>query len=383
MMSWSGRYLSRLLGRNLGRSLLSLLLAALLAFAFGLVTVLRGIYAELYRDVEVKAVFAGGLSYDRALKIADSGYVRDPYYEYTVQNGQVEMEGTFIVLTNRLDRQTSDPVDWLEGWDESAAMNSEERVLVMYESKAEELGVSLGDMVRVNETDWFHHVSGMGQTTLGPGETELDMRDRFRPFFQVVGIIHSPQRIETVFIPAVARYRVVFLVPKLDLDIAEYTLVDYHQAAEFKDYARGELDKNLNQVRFTLDTSYADRIYQMHRLLETLYPLTVAAALLLGAVLPGLIVLHASRELSILRALGAKVGRCVGLYALAQALCALVGLALGTVLVLAVRRPELNTVARAFALYTAAHLAACAVGSGAFAWACARKHVLAQLTARE
>jgi hypothetical protein len=73
----------------------------------------------------------------------------------------------------------------------------------------------------------------------------------------------------------------------------------------------------------------------------------------------------------------------VGLYALAQALCALVGLALGTVLVLALRRPELNTVARAFALYTAAHLAACAVGSGAFAWACARKHVLAQLTARE
>ena len=65
MMDWSFRYLCRLLGRNPGRSLLSLGLAALLALAFGLVTVLRGIYAELYQNVEVRAVFTG-LSYARA-----------------------------------------------------------------------------------------------------------------------------------------------------------------------------------------------------------------------------------------------------------------------------------------------------------------------------
>ena len=79
-MSWSGRYLSRLLGRSPGRSLLSLLLAALLAFAFGLVTVLRGLYAELYRQVEVKPVVST-IGYERAMKIENSGYVRDPYYE--------------------------------------------------------------------------------------------------------------------------------------------------------------------------------------------------------------------------------------------------------------------------------------------------------------
>ena len=82
MKTWSTRYLRRLLGRNLGRSALSLLLAALLAFAFGLVTVLRGMYAELYKNVEVKAQFSGGLGYNRAVKLAGSGYVRDPFYEY-------------------------------------------------------------------------------------------------------------------------------------------------------------------------------------------------------------------------------------------------------------------------------------------------------------
>ena len=154
-------------------------------------------------------------------------------------------------------------------------------------------------------------------------------------------------------------------------------------AAEFIEYSKKEIDKDENSVRFHMDTSYADRIYKIHQLIETLYPLTIAAALLLGGILPGLIVLHASRQISVLRALGAKTGECVGIYTLAQVLCALAGLVLGLALVLAVQRPELGAVLRPFGVYLAAHLAACAVGSGAFAWLCARKHVLAQLQAKE
>ena len=382
-MNWGARYLCRLLGRNLGRSLLSLLLAALLACAFGLVTLLRDMYAELYKNVEVKAVFSGGLSYDRALKIAESGYVRAPYYEYAVPDVQIGMEGAKGIITNRLDVRVTEPVSWLAGWDERKTMNTEEKVVVLYSYHAEKLGISLGDMVRVNESDWWANLTAFGMYELKPGETPLELRDRFRPFFRVVGIIQSEDRNMTVFFPAEARYKLLFLVPKLDLDIAEYTLNDYHMAADFSAYARGELDKNQNQVRFTLDTSYADRIYQMHRLLETLYPLTVAAALLLGAVLPGLVVLHGAKEITILRALGAKTQKCIELYALGQVLSAALGLVMGFAAVLLARKPELFSTARPFAGYLIAHLAACAIGSGAFAWTCARKHVLAQLTARE
>ena len=382
-MSWSLRFLRRLLGRNPGRSLLSLLLAALLAFAFGLVTVLRGVYAELYKNVEVKAAFSGGLSYDRAQKIAGSGYVRDPYYELYTPDGQVEMENAAFIFTNRLDRQVTDPVDWLPGWDAETAMNTEEKILVMYASHAEHLGVGLGDMVRVNEKDWWAKLTAFDPNNLRAGETPMDLRDRHRPFFKVVGIIRSEANNQTVFVPTAARNMVIFLVPKMELDIAEFTLVDYHLAAEFTAYAKGELDKIQTPVRLTLDTSYADRIYEMHRLLETLYPLTIAAALLLGGILPGLTVLHASKEVSILRALGTKTGKCVGIYALAQVLCALVGLILGFVLVILIQKPELKAVLKPFGIYLAAHLAACAVGSGVFAWLCARKHVLAQLQAKE
>ena len=381
--NWRGRYLRRLLGRNLGRSALSLGLAALLAFAFGLITVLRGIYADLYQNVEVKAAITGGLSYDQAVKIADSGYVRAPFYEYVAQVGCIELEMSTIILTNRLDQRVSEPIDWLEGWDAEKAMNTDEKVLVMYSTHAEHFGFHLGDMVRVNEGDWWLNVTGFGLDPLKPGETPLERRDARRPFFQLVGIIQTEVDEKTAFIPAEARWKVLFLVPKLELDIAEYTLIDYHQAAEFTDYVKGQLDKSQNAVKFTMDTSYADQIYRIHQLIESLYPLAVAAALLLGGVLPGLIVLHGSREISILRALGVRARDCVILYTLSQVLCALAGLVLGIAAVLVALRPELGEVIVPFAIYLAAHLAACAIGSSVFAWLCARKRVLEQLQAKE
>ena len=382
-MNWAVRYLARLMGRNFGRSLLCLLLAGLLAFAFGVLTVLRGIYGELYRNVEVKGDFTGGLSYTRAVKISECGYVRDPFYEFVAQDGMIEMESAAIILTNRLDVRVSEPVEWLEGWDEETAMNTEEKVLVMYSTHAERFGFQLGDMVRVNEGSWWQNVIAFGTDPLKPGETSMERRDARRPFFRLVGIIQTEFQQETAFIPAAARYKLLFLVPKLNLDIAEYTLVDYHQAAEFREYARGELDKEETPVRFHMDTSYADRIYKIHQLIETLYPLTIAAALLLGGVLPGLTVLHGSKQISVLRALGAKIGKCVGIYTLAQVLCAFAGLILGFILVILIQKPDLRTVARPFGLYLAAHLAACALGSGVFAWLCARKRVLEQLQAKE
>ena len=93
--------------------------------------------------------------------------------------------------------------------------------------------------------------------------------------------------------------------------------------------------------------------------------------------------LHASRQISVLRALGAKIGKCVGIYTAAQLLCALFGLVLGFLLVILTQRPVFGAVARPFGAYLAAHLTACALGSGVFAWLSARRHVLELLQAKE
>ena len=380
-MTWEWRYLCRVLGRSIGRSLLSLMLATLLAVAFGLLTVLRSIYGELYQHVEVKPVVSG-IGYERAQRIERSGLVRDPYYEARCQDSQIQMEDTPVCLVNRLDKLVDDPVEWTEGWNEEEFGNSQRLVCVMYAAHARALDVGLGDRVRVNEQAWLANLS-MNGNPFEPGETVEELRDRRRPFFTVVGLIRSESKDRTVFAPVGTNKNLSCLFPVFLLDIAEYTLTDYHRAEDLNVVVKEAMDGGKGNARFHMDTSNADRIYRIHRLIETLYPLTIAVALLLGGVLPGLTVLHASREISVLRALGAKAGKCVGIYTLAQVLCAFAGLVLGLALVLAVQRPELGAVLRPFGVYLAAHLAVCAVGSGVFAWLCARKHVLAQLQAKE
>ena len=380
-MSWSGRYLGRVLGRSPGRSLLSLLLAALLAFAFGVLTVLRGVYGDLYQNTEIKPVLSR-IGYERAMKVAASGYVRDPYLEARSVDSQIELEDANIYFVNRFDNLLRDPdITWAEGWDEETFLSSPRQVMLMNARHAQALGVELGDKVRVNERLWLANLARAEVSPL-PNETTLEFRDRLRPFATVVGLLHTETADTIAYMPIAAGKQYSCLFPVFYMDIAEYVLLDYHSTGEFREFIKGVMDGS-QDARFNMDTSNADRIYRIHRLIETLYPLTIAAALLLGGVLPGLTVLHASREISVLRALGAKIGKCTGIYTLAQVLCALAGLALGFVLVLCLQKPDPAAVLRPFGLYLAAHLAACALGSGVFAWLSARKHVLAQLQAKE
>ncbi len=380
-MNWSGRYLRRLLGRNLGPSLLSLLLAALLAFAFGLLTVLRDIYREAYGNAEVRAVFIGGLPYASAQRLEKSGLVQNPRYEYVNQNGEIEFKTGTLVFLSGLDRYAQEGADWLEGWDEAAFAASDGEVCVMSAGTAQRLGLRLGDLARVEEKDYLSSL--MQDLKLTDYAEALEIRDQRRPNLQIVGLIRSQSYDNTLYVPVSAWKHFYWISNQLTLDIAEYSLTDYHRAEEFRSYSKEILSRIDHVVKLDLDTSYADRIYKLHQLIETLYPLTVAAALLLGGVLPGLTVLHASREISVLRALGTKIRKCVGIYTLAQLLCAFFGLLLGFVLVLLIQRPELAAVLKPFGIYLAAHLAACALGSGVLAWICARKHVLAQLQAKE
>ena len=273
-------------------------------------------------------------------------------------------------------------MDWAEGWDEAAFGSTQRLVCVMNAAYAESLGIGLGDRVRVNEKAWIANLS-MNGNPFEPGETVEELRDRRRPFFTVVGLIQSDTADRTVFAPVGTSINLSCLFPVFLLDIAEYTLTDYHRSAELTAVVKEAMDGGKRNSRFHMDTSNADRIYKIHRLMETLYPLTIIAALLMGGALPGLTVLHASREISVLRALGARAAKCVGIYTMVQVMCALAGLIVGLTLVLLIQRPVFAVVVRSFGVYLAAHLTTCAIGSGFFSWLCARKHVLAQLQAKE
>ncbi len=383
-MEFKLRYMFKNNSRNWVRCLLSIVLAALLFFAFGLLTSLRGIYAKLYQEVDVRAVLYGGVPYETAQKISESEYVTDPYYEHINKDCDIELHTADTVFTNKFPKDVAKNITWLNGWNEEKFMSSTNKVCVMFESHAAEYGLALGNMVRFEEKNFTSMlIDGLSLKEKVPQEFILEKRDAVRPKLQIVGIVKDTNIERMMYIPLSAWRNYTWMLKDMPLDLASYSLVDYHESEAFETYAKSILSQVKNVVKIHIDTSEADRIYNIHRLIETLYPITVVAALLLGGILPGLTVLHCSKEISTLRALGTKKRTTIFIYTLGQLMLAFVGLLLGVGAMFLTKDLNLAEVTKPFALYFVGHILACGLGSGIFAWLAARKDVLSLLQARE
>ena len=164
--------------------------------------------------------------------------------------------------------------------------------------------------------------------------------------------------------------------PDLKVEYALYTLRDYEDIQAFREYFLTETAREQGNPSLYLDTAEADQVHRMANLLNTLYPIAVGVALLLGGVLPGLMVLQNSRETAILRVLGMSRKRVCAMLTGEQVLLCILGLILGA--------------AAAFFLgagweltYPGLHLAACLIGSIIFAWVSTGKDLLSLLQAKE
>ena len=132
-----------------------------------------------------------------------------------------------------------------------------------------------------------------------------------------------------------------------------------------------------------MDTSDADRIYRVYRLIETLYPLTVAAALILGTLLPVLMILQEQKEAAILRALGWSKKLTIRRLTLEQALLCLMGLALALLALFAVNGLGFLGVILVPVLYVIAHFALCVGASAAISASILQKSPMRLLQVKE
>ena len=132
-----------------------------------------------------------------------------------------------------------------------------------------------------------------------------------------------------------------------------------------------------------MDTSDADRVYNTYRLIETLYPIAFAAAVLTAAILMGLLILLRAREAALLRVLGTTKGRTRTLLTLEQILLCVVGVVLALCVLFAMNGAGLAAPAAAIGVYLAFHLVACAVGSTVAAVSVTKSKVLELLQVKE
>lgn len=261
-------------------------------------------------------------------------------------------------------------------------MSLNEKVCLLPAGLMEELGLELGDTVELNTQGYTGIIM-----TYHPEYTPAEMEEayhRHSVYCKVVGRVLTESIGNTACIPVTANPLFRNLVHPFILDLAEYNLSDYHKADEFGKYAQAVVDSARNDPPlFLMDTSEADNIYKIYRLIETLYPIAVVIAVLIGAVLPGLIIIQTAKEASILRVLGTIKRRTRVMLILEQLMLCLLGLILSFAVLGIVNGAAIFGVAGPLSIYCGLHFIGCTVGTTIAAVTVTRRKILELLQVKE
>ena len=378
-MTASLGYTLRHARRAVVKSFLAILLALLLAAAVGRLDALRRHYDALCRSVEVKGVVSGGLTVYRAEKLGEIEEVKHTYLENIRQRTEFmqaddTIHSCILCFSSDYTVNAGAEAEWLEGWDQERFQMAASRVCLMTTTLAEELEIVPGDRIRITEDSYLNTLR-MGDPTATMDEL-IERYKQNRSPTTVVGLVQNENHANRLWLPIHKMDIYASAFPDLKVEYALYTLRDYGDIQAFREIFLAETAREKGNPSLYLDTAEADRVHRMAGLLNTLYPIAVGIALLLGGVLPGLMVLQNSRETAILRVLGMSRERVCAMLTGEQVLLCVVGLILG--------------VAATFFLgagweltYPGLHLAACLIGSIIFAWVSTGKDLLSLLQAKE
>ncbi|MCL2126147.1 MAG: hypothetical protein FWH33_09210 [Oscillospiraceae bacterium] len=172
------------------------------------------------------------------------------------------------------------------------------------------------------------------------------------------------------------------------LDYAEYTIPTNVDTDEFLDFAHSKVVASIGGIgatsaSFMLDTEEADSLRTAIDLLDALFPVIFAAAVILGGVFPGLAVMQLEREAAIMRSLGTTKKRARTMLVTEQAALCLAGLSCAAALLVVINGVLVSLFTMLLGNYAAAHLAACTAGSAICAVIVTRRGILELLQVKE
>jgi len=391
-------YSTRHIRRTLIKSMLSITLTMLLFVAVGEYTTIRETYRSIYEGIEIKAFFTNGLSLRSAIQIRDSGYVSHPYCEYTF-NGECDFTPALIIMTSDIEHfyESQVEVEYLGGFDPATLheIRAQENMVCILESGLmHSLGLRLGDEVWINETGLLDRLTNLYIEGVEGAEhiTEqwrklYEVLDSHSAFYTIVGRAESGMEPSSVYIPVSSGLSPV-IGNSLTLNLVEYTLNDHLMADEFRAFTSSILYRTPRGVgtivpAMIMDTSEADNLYRTISLLDTLYPIAVAAAIVLSGVLPGFIVIQMAREAAIMRVLGTSKKRVRTILVIEQLFLSLIGILVAFILVYTTNGGLIANYAWIIATLCSLQLLACFVSAVSCSVLITRRNTLELLQVKE
>jgi hypothetical protein len=321
-------YILRHIRRGTGKTSISLILTIVLTAGIGLFVLARLTYQDAFRETEVNG---------KALEFSSSSIINfsksklmDNFYCYgnvmMLINGQ-ELNYS-ITVTNNLERYLSEDytVTYANGFDDTLFTGSGQ-VCLLGQKAAEIFGVRPGDEISVLPYDLYLVLTRTNDNS----DTLQAAVEQATSMYEVAGIILSDQEsINNGIFAAVNSDAEAANGQPFPIEYSEFTLSDNEKLDELSDLLNDQKvsdKKDAPMASFYLNSAGLENIRRVRDLLNLLFPVAVTAAVLIGVLGPGLLIMQSAREAAYLRILGVTKKRVRCMLVFEQIVLCAVGIA--------------------------------------------------------
>lgn len=297
-------YILRHMRRSVRKTAVSLCLTVVLAAGIGMFVLAKLSYQEAYQNLEVKGR-AMQFHSSNIMELSKSDLIKDIYY-YNTYSVRVNGVGVLcpMVMTNDFGHylEGSYTVDYADGYDDSVFAGTGP-VCLAGQELAERLGIKPGDHITLMSEDLYSFMPQVYE------EDELEFAiERAGKPYTVAGIIKSEdQDVNAGIFAAVNEAAENLYSQPFPVNYCEYTLADNERLLELNSLLEEQKRKGMEyspQATFHINADLLEHTKRMQDLLESLFPIAVAAAMLIGLFGYGLVIIQSAQEAAFLRILG-------------------------------------------------------------------------------
>ncbi len=313
-------YILRHMART-GKTVVSLALAVVLAAGIGAFILAKLTYQDAYYGLGVKGT-ASDFIFSYAKELSTSSLVKD-FYCYDSFGVRVEgvEENIPMTATSDLIRNMGDGcvVEYAKGYDISA-FEGTAPVCLVGKGVAEKLNISPGDEIGL--------LADLLYATLKDQSGEDAVSKGYKAY-KVIGVVESEDaNIRGGMFTGIRNDLTRLFSMDFPIERCEFTLADNDRLDELEELLQNMEGRSVvysQTASHHLDSGGLTDIERIRALLESLFPIAVAAAVLIGLFGPLLVILQSAQEAAFLRILGVTKKRARCMLALEQIALSIAG----------------------------------------------------------
>ena len=401
-LSFIFKYVIRHIKRTFTKAILFVLVAVLLLSVLGQLLKMRESYISVFEGTEITSSFAGFMNLGYVENLMDCGYIKDVFYchKKLLSVNRSKSYDFPVTICNNIELYAEYngiegiEVTWLEGYNEES-MQKLGNVIIMGERYMKNNGLEIGETVELSRFRYYddtaqYYVMNYINSKMYNGETAEEIEAIFeeRIYFDysrrmeevlIIGSVKDPngECKNLIMTPGTPSNSIDFgslMIPPF----VSAVLTDNWKAEEYREYAI-ELTKENSAaaIAFIMDTSKIENVRNNIELMNTLYPIMIAAVMVIAAFLCGMLIIQNSKDIAIMRVLGTSKRRVRMIMVLEHMILCVIGVVFASVILLV--RGVFAQLLWVVALYIVVILAASYVASVL----ASRKNVLELLQTRE